>query len=132
MAENKYTYKIGRRKTSTATVRLFEGAGESMINDKKFTAVYPREIDQKMLLRPFDVAELKSKDFHFTVKSSGGGVVSQREAIVLALSRAIDAKFPETHKLLKQEGLLTRDSRMVERKKTGLRKARKSEQYSKR
>lgn len=132
MTKDKYIYKIGRRKTSTASVRLFDGSGQSLVNGKDVEKVYPRETELKSLLRPFKVAELKSKDFHFTTKVKGGGVSSQKEAIVLALARAIDAKFPEKHTLLKKEGLLTRDSRMVERKKTGLRKARKAEQYSKR
>jgi small subunit ribosomal protein S9 len=132
MAESKYSYSLGRRKTSVATLRLFESSGKNIINDKPLEQLYVGEFEKVKLLRPFKAAELESKDFNFTVKVKGGGHNSQLEAIVLALSRAIIKKYPERKKLLKNEGLLTRDSRMVERKKPGLRKARKAEQYSKR
>lgn len=132
MADTKYFYAIGRRKTSTVTVRLFEGKGASKINDKAITEIYNLPNQQVKLLEPFVVSELDPKEFHFTVKASGGGVASQLGAIQLGISRAI-IKMDEAKKgLLKKAGLLTRDPRMVERKKAGLRKARKAEQYSKR
>ncbi len=131
MAE-KYFYALGRRKTSTATIRLFHAAGENTINNKNAKQVYSLDSDKNLLNQPFEVAELTPSDFYYTAVAKGGGVRSQRDAIILALSRAI-VKMDESKKtLLKTQGLLTRDPRMVERKKPGLRKARKAEQYSKR
>lgn len=132
MSEKEYIYTIGRRKTSVATLRLYEKEGKSTVNDKLFTEVYLHKEDQTKLYKPFKVANLDSKNYMFTVKVVGGGIVSQLEAIRLALSRAIAKQYPDLKKSLKVEGLLTRDSRMVERKKPGLRKARRAEQYSKR
>ena len=128
----KYQYAIGRRKTSSATVRLFSSSGDSIINGKKMTEYFPLEVQKIMISEPFKVAELDPSSFMYTVKVQGGGVTSQLNAIRLGISRAI-VKLDETKKvLLKKAGLLTRDSRMVERKKTGLPKARKKEQFSKR
>lgn len=128
----KYIYKIGRRKTSVATVRLFEGKGSSEYNGKPIEKVYISKVAQSRLKEPFTVAGLDFDNFHFTAKVTGGGTSSQLQAIILGLSRAITQKYPEVRKQLKLKGLLTRDPRMVERKKTGRHKARKSEQYSKR
>ncbi len=131
MAE-KYIYTIGRRKTSVATVRLFNGNGKSTVNNKDFEKLYLSKAEQKMVTKPFVVADLDPKDYYFTSVANGGGKMSQLGAIVLGISRAI-VKMDESKKpSLKKEGLLTRDPRMVERKKPGLRKARKTEQYSKR
>ncbi len=132
MAESKYLYAIGRRKTSKATIRLFEKSGTNTLNDKTFNELYPSRFEQKKLNEAFQLAELDPKEYSFTARASGGGHSSQLDAIVLALSRAISNKYPEKKKALKDAGLLTRDQRMVERKKPGLKKARKSEQYSKR
>lgn len=130
---SKYVLGIGRRKSSTATVRLYEGQGISTINNMQiletpggFTKANIFEI-----LEPLELLNLTDK-FHFTAKTTGGGVISRIGAVRLALSRAL-LKFDDTLKLeLKKFELLTRDSRVVERKKTGLRKARKATQYSKR
>ena len=130
MAE--YTYTIGRRKTSVVTLRLFGVAGKNTLNGNPFEKYYPSKLDRARLTKPFNLAELNPSDFYFTAKSIGGGKSSQLEAIMHALSRAISKRFPESKKALKDAGLLTRDPRMVERKKPGLRKARKAEQYSKR
>lgn len=129
---DKYTYTLGRRKTSVATIRLYENAGKNTINEKPVEELYKAKAEQVKLLQPFKVAELESKDFSFSAKVKGGGHMSQLEAIILGLARAIVKKYPERKKLLKNYGLTTRDPRMVERKKTGLKKARKAEQYSKR
>lgn len=132
MAEtNKYTYSLGRRKTSTATVRLFEGKGESTVNDKNLKEYFPLKNDQKVALKPLYVLE-KSKDFYITAVVKGGGKKSQREAISHGLARALVVLDEGNRTLLKKDSLLTRDDRMVERKKTGLVKARKAPQYSKR
>lgn len=130
--KDNYNYAIGRRKTARATLRLYPAAGENMVNDKALEAVYADASDQASLMRPFKVAGLDPKDFHFTIKSAGGGVKSQLGAMQLALARALVMLDPEHKKALKTVGLLTRDPRMVERKKPGLHKARKAEQYSKR
>lgn len=129
---SKYFYAIGRRKTSSATVRLFNKQGDSVINEKKYTEYYPSNIQQTQLLEPFKVAELDPKNFMYTVKVQGGGTSSQLGAIKLGISRAIVIMDESKKPALKKAGLLTRDPRMVERKKTGLRKARKREQFSKR
>ncbi len=129
---DKYFYSKGRRKKSVATVRLFSVKGASTINGKECDKVYSDQVSQKLLLEPFAVAELDPKDFYFTVMASGGGVSSQIDAIKLGISRSIVKMDPEKKTLLKKAGLMTRDPRMVERKKTGLRKARKKEQFSKR
>ncbi|MCA9386805.1 30S ribosomal protein S9 [Candidatus Dojkabacteria bacterium] len=129
---DKYYYSLGRRKTSTATVRLFEGAGKSEVNKKSFEEVYPSKVDQTRVLEPFVVAELDPKKFYFTIVAQGGGVSGQLDAIRLGLSRSIVKMDPDKKSALKKAGLMTRDPRMVERKKTGLRKARKREQFSKR
>jgi small subunit ribosomal protein S9 len=130
--ETKYVRAVGRRKTSTVTVKLFEKSGKSIINEKPLEKFYSDEFSQIKLFEPFGVADLKKDDFMFTVVAKGGGVKSQLDAIRLGLSRALIKIYPEKKKALKDAGLLTRDPRMVERKKTGLRKARKAEQYSKR
>jgi small subunit ribosomal protein S9 len=134
MAENteKYFYALGRRKTSTATVRLFETEGKSKINGKDFSSIYKSDVYAIKVSEPFKVLELDPNKFMFTAKTAGGGVVSQLEAIVLGLSRALVKMNESYKKALKDADLLTRDSRMVERKKPGLRKARRAEQYSKR
>ncbi len=134
MAENKneYFYAIGRRKTATATVRLYEKQGESSVNDKPLQKVYGAEHLVNKLMLPFIALNLEPKKFFFTAKARGGGPSAQLEAIRLGLSRALIKLYPEKKKDLKNHGLTTRDPRMVERKKAGLRKARKAEQYSKR
>lgn len=127
----KYSYALGRRKNAVATVRLFEGKGESMVNDKPFAQAYPLERDRFDILRPLAIIERKD-GFFFTAKTAGGGVAGQKDAIRLALARAIVEFDASLKTVLKKEKMLTRDPRMVERKKTGYRKARKAEQYSKR
>jgi small subunit ribosomal protein S9 len=129
---DKYTFTIGRRKTSTATIRLFEGTGKNMVNDKPVEVLYPHKYEIVQMTSPFGAANLDAKKFYFTAMVKGGGKISQLGAVKLALARAIAKQFPELKKDLKVAKLLTRDPRMVERKKPGLHKARKAEQYSKR
>lgn len=132
MAESEYYYALGRRKTSVATVRLFLKKGKNIINGKALVDVYPLKPEQLQIEEPFRIAELDTDGVSYTVVTKGGGVQSQLGAIKLGIARAIIKRFPEKKKALKDAGLLVRDSRMVERKKAGLRKARKAEQYSKR
>jgi len=130
--QQEYYYALGRRKTSTAALRLYFKKGKSTINGKNVEEIYPLKDDQINLVNPLKIADIDIENIMYTVKTAGGGVISQIGAIRLALARAIIKKYPEKKKDLKVLGLMTRDPRMVERKKAGLRKARKREQYSKR
>ncbi|MBD3280232.1 30S ribosomal protein S9 [Candidatus Dojkabacteria bacterium] len=127
----KYTYAKGRRKTSVATIRLYPAKGESMINDKKVDEVYSNGVDKAEIFEPLKITETLD-DHHFTAKTQGGGKKSQIGAIRHGLARALVKENNEHKAVLKSAGLLTRDDRMKERKKTGLRKARKGRQFSKR
>lgn len=129
--KQKYYYALGRRKNAVATVRLYEGKGESTVNGKPLEKIYASKIDKSIINAPLRAID-KVGEFYFTVKAVGGGKMGQRGAIVHALARAIIEYDDSLKKALKVHGFLTRDSRMVERKHTGKRKARKSEQYSKR
>lgn len=129
---DKYIYAIGRRKTSSVTLRLFQKSGKNIINGKNLEEVYVNDYEVSKILSPFETINLDSQKFYFTVVAKGGGKYSQMYAVILALSRALTKLNSDNKKTLKDKGLLTRDPRMVERKKTGLRKARKAEQYSKR
>ncbi|MDD3647361.1 MAG: 30S ribosomal protein S9 [Candidatus Dojkabacteria bacterium] len=130
-AEGRYAYAYGRRKGAIASVRLFEGKGIDMINGKEAKKVYSSPRHQRVLYLPFTATDTKGK-YYFTAQIKGGGVAGRLGAIKLAISRAmikIDQEFRPTLKKLK---LLIVDSRVKERKKPGLKKARKKEQYSKR
>lgn len=130
--ESKYYYSLGRRKTASATVRIFAEAGQSTINDKPVEELYPHDYEVEKLLKPFVIAELDPKKYYYTAKVRGSGKKGQLEAIQHAIARAIVVMDSTLKSPLKKEGLLTRDPRMVERKKPGLRKARRAEQFSKR
>jgi small subunit ribosomal protein S9 len=122
---------IGRRKTSTARVYLIEGSGKITINNKKADEYLKKETLLSMIHEPLVASDMKDK-FDIKINVEGGGVSGQIGAIQLGISRAI-LKYDASHKpALKKEGLLTRDSRMVERKKPGQPKARKRFQFSKR
>ena len=122
---------VGRRKTSTARVFLQKGTGEITVNKKKLETYFGREVAQMVVKQPLVSTDLSSGvDIKATV--TGGGSFGQAGAIRLGIARAL-VEYDETLKpVLKKEGFLTRDSRKVERKKVGLRKARKRPQYSKR
>lgn len=128
---DKYKYAKGRRKNAVATVRLFEGKGESMVNDKPVKELYALPRYQQILDKPFELINKKGQ-YYFTAKVAGGGVTGQLGAIVHGISRALVEEDADFRSALKKEGLLRRDDRKKERKKTGLRKARKAPQYSKR
>jgi len=124
-------YATGRRKTSIARVFLTPGGtGKFTVNKKTFEDYFP-VFFQEQVLGPLKETELLGKvDIYATVK--GGGMRGQAGALVFGIARAIDKYNSDYHKAMKIAGFLTRDDRMVERKKFGLRKARKREQYSKR
>jgi small subunit ribosomal protein S9 len=122
---------IGRRKASVARVFINKGKGKIEINGKDYKDFFSIDYMQQKIERPLKLAEMEGAfDLHINV--NGGGIKGQAEAISLGISRAILLVDPEKRPVLKAEKLLTRDARVVERKKTGLRKARKKEQYSKR
>ena len=127
-----YIEAVGRRKTSVARVRLLPNTkGVFLVNDKPLKDYFPTEEMRLAASSPFAKSEVEGK-FSVTAKIVGGGIHSQAEALSLGIARAL-LKSDENLKLsLRQNGLLTRDSRMKERRKFGLKKARKSPQWSKR
>lgn len=132
MADAKYFYGLGRRKSATARARLVPGKGAITINGK--TAEQYLDGNKTMLAEITDPLALvnKQKDFDVTLLVSGGGLAGQVDAIKLAIAKAITVGFSDLRSTLKKADLLTRDPREKERKKYGLRSARKREQYSKR
>ena len=123
--EKKYWYGLGRRKTAIAKVKLIKGTGKYFINEKEMAT------PSRVYTEPLKITG-KDKDFDIYAKIYGGGISAQLEAIRLGISRALDKFDPELHKTLKVEGFLTRDPRMKERKKPGLKGARKAPQWAKR
>ncbi len=122
---------LGRRKTSVARVYMKEGKGDITINKRDFKEFFPLATLQSKVLQAFELTETTGK-YDVTVNVAGGGINGQAEAIRLGISRAL-VKINEEHKpTLKADGLMTRDPRMVERKKPGQPKARKKFQFSKR
>lgn len=132
MAETSYFYGLGRRKAATARARLYKGKGNVTINDKP-AADYLAE-NKTMLAEITDPLALvgKQKEFDVTIRVSGGGLSGQVDAIKLAIAKALTAGHADLRSTLKKAEFLRRDPREKERKKYGLRSARKREQYSKR
>ncbi len=122
---------VGRRKTAIARASVKAGKGEIIINGKDYKEYLPNVYLQHKVEAPLKVAEVEGK-FDVAINVYGGGIKGQAEAISLAIARSIVNSDAEKRPALKKEKLLRRDARVVERKKTGLRKARKKEQYSKR
>jgi small subunit ribosomal protein S9 len=128
----RYLEAVGRRKTSVARARLFVGGDSSLsINGKKLEEYFPTKELQHVVKEPFAKVKLEKK-IRITINVSGGGIHSQAEAVRHAISRALIVFNIELRKNLKPAGLLTRDPRMKERRKFGLKKARKAPQWSKR
>ena len=127
-----YIYGLGRRKAASARARLYKGKGEITINDKPAleylsgNKTYLAEITDPLALAQ------KQKDYDITIRVTGGGLAGQVDAIKLAISKALVAEAPDLRPVLKKAGSLKRDPREKERKKYGLRSARKKEQFSKR
>ncbi len=124
-------HKIGRRKTAVARVYVSEGKGNVTVNNRDYKDYFSTPTLQYKVMQPF---ALTSTEGNYNVKINvyGGGITGQAEAVRLALSRALCEVDEENRQSLKPEGLLTRDPRMVERKKFGQKKARKKFQFSKR
>lgn len=128
-----YFYGLGRRKSSTARVRLSNGKGVFTINSKPCKDYFAdNKYLQHHLLKPFTVLELDPEKYDVSVKVQGGGHPSQTGATRLGIAKALIEMNPDFHGSLKKMGLLSRDPREKERKKYGLRSARKKQQYSKR
>lgn len=121
----------GRRKTSVARVRLYEGSGHFSLNGRNLEDYFPTMAQRIRVMEPLRTANLEGRyDVH--AKLEGGGTTGQVDALRLGIARALVAVDPDLRSVLKKEGLLTRDARVVERKKYGLRKARRAQQYTKR
>lgn len=126
-----YTYSLGKKKTASAQVKLFEGKGESTINGKALNEYIGRSDLFDTVFHPLKLCKLDDKTY-FVVDVQGSGESSQAAAIAHGLARALAEKDSGNRTVLKAAGLLTRDARKVERKKPGLKKARKSPSWSKR
>ncbi len=123
---------IGRRKQSTARVRLTSGSGKFLINEKPLDVYFGRFGDMEEILSPFNAVNQNNSTFDVTVKVSGGGVSGQAESVRLGLARAFVKMNEDNLASLRKAGLLTRDARVKERKKPGLKRARKAPTYTKR
>lgn len=131
MANKTYHAGTGRRKTSVAQVRITPGAGAIIINGSPYDERFSRDAHRDIIARPLVVTETMDK-YSVMVKVEGGGVTGQSGAIAHGIARAL-VKADESYKtVLREHGLLTRDARAKERKKAGLRRARKAKQYTKR
>ena len=126
-----YYWGTGRRKTAVARVRVREGDGKIMVNGREMAVYFPDILQQRSVRAPLEAADLAGKIDCF-VNVQGGGISGQAGAVMLGLARALVLMRPDLEATLRDHGYLTRDSRMVERKKYGHKKARKSFQFSKR
>ncbi len=127
-----YYEGIGRRKESTARVRLTTGSGKMVVNEKDGAVYFPRMGDLDDILRPFSAVGQEATKYDVSVIVSGGGTTGQTEAVRLGVARALQIINAEWTSALRKKGLLTRDARVKERKKPGLKKARKAPTYTKR
>ena len=117
---NKYVYAKGRRKQSTAVVKLFEGKGKTVVNDKPIEEYFFGAFSKRKYEKPFEITDSISR-FWAKINVSGGGMKGQLDAVTLALSRALSKYNPSVYRAsLKKEGLLTFDARVRERRKAGL------------
>ncbi len=131
MEKSTYFYGTGRRKEAVAQVRLLPGNGTIIINGVPYEELYPRLEHRQVIMRALLVTDGVSK-YNAVVKVAGGGVSGQSGAISHGIARALVRADEGLRPILRQNGLLTRDSRVKERKKVGLKRARKAPQYTKR
>jgi small subunit ribosomal protein S9 len=122
---------VGRRKEAIVRVRLVPGTGEFKLNGRSLESYFPNKVHQQLIREPFVTLE-KDGQFDVIASLAGGGITGQAGALRLAIARALIGVEPEDRAALKRAGFLTRDARVKERKKYGLKKARKAPQYSKR
>jgi small subunit ribosomal protein S9 len=130
--DKKYFEGIGRRKESSARVRLMDGSGNFTVNEKEIEAYFTRLGDVSDIIKAFEITNQPSDKYDLSVKVSGGGVSGQRDAVKLGLARALVKMDGELRPPLRRSGYLTRDPRVKERKKPGLKRARKAPTYTKR
>ena len=129
---DQYYEGIGRRKESTARVRIIKGVGNFIVNDKELKNYFTRLGDADSILLPFSTTGENQAQYDVSVKVKGGGVTGQTDAVKLGLARAFVKINPDYTAGLRKDGLLTRDPRVKERKKPGLKRARKAPTYTKR
>ena len=127
-----YYEGIGRRKESTARVRVMSGSGNFIVNDKPIEVYFPRIGDMELIVAPLDAAGESRSQLDVTVMVKGGGVTGQRDAVQLGIARALLKMNPDLRAVMRKGGYLTRDARIKERKKPGLKRARKAPTYTKR
>jgi len=131
MAKQAYFYGTGRRKCAVAQVRLLPGNGAIIINGVPYEELFSSPEHRRTILQPLMVTESLSK-YNAMIKTNGGGISGQSGAISLGIARALVKAEENLKPVLRQHGLLTRDPRVKERKKPGLKRARKAPQYTKR
>ncbi len=131
MAKAQTYYATGRRKTSVARVYMTKGKGVFIVNKRPMNEYFGRETSSMIINQPLDTVEMRDK-FDFNIMVKGGGDTGQAGAIRLGVTRALMAYDNDLRGELRKAGFVTRDARIVERKKVGRKKARKSEQFSKR
>ena len=127
----KYFEAVGRRKTASARVRLYPGTGTIMVNDRPIEEYFPRGTDVIIINRPLQVTDTVNA-YNVSVHVAGGGLTGQAGATSLGIARALCETDDNLRSVLKSNGLMTRDARAKERKKYGLKRARKAPQYTKR
>ena len=127
-----YYEGIGRRKESTARVRIMSGSGRAIVNDKPMEAYFTRVGDVEAILAPLAAAGQDRATYDITVVVRGGGVTGQTDSVQLGLARALTKMNPDFNSVMRRGGFLTRDPRVKERKKPGLKRARKAPTYTKR
>lgn len=130
--DKRYYEGIGRRKESSARVRIMDGTGSFIVNQKEIEAYFTRLGDVPEIIRAFQVVDQSQSSYDVTVIVNGGGVTGQRDAVKLGLARALVKMDGELRPPLRRSGYLTRDPRVKERKKPGLKRARKAPTYTKR
>jgi len=131
LPSGQYYYGTGRRKCAVARVRLYPGSGAVQINDKPYLDVFSRVTHQNKIRLPMEAADVAGT-FDVYARIAGGGVTAWADALAHGISRALLAFDEEKRPALRKAGLLTRDPRIKERKKPGLKRARKAPQYTKR
>jgi len=122
---------VGRRKTSVVRVRIYEGTGTMALNDRPLEDYFPSMAQRLRILEPMRTAGMDGR-YDISATLEGGGLNGQTDALRLGIARALIEVNPELRRVLKKAGMLSRDARAVERKKYGLRKARRAPQYTKR
>jgi small subunit ribosomal protein S9 len=127
-----YYEGIGRRKESTARVRLMSGSGHFVVNGKNLEDYFTRLGDPQTIVAPLNIAGENRSQLDITVIVQGGGVTGQTDAVTLGIARALAKMNPDYHSMMRKAGFLTRDPRIKERKKPGLKRARKAPTYTKR